>query len=364
MSTAEIRAIIIIVSLCHSMHGVSQNILKNPSFEKYAECPTTLGNFNEDVEYWTTPTIGSTDYFNACSTAMGTPENFNGEQPANFGVGYTGLYFYAPDDYREYVQAELTNTLQKDKRYRISFYVSLAENSDFAVRDFGVLFSSTKLNIPIKKELSKMHLYKQKDNAYNFLEIGYDSFYKDTDDWILVYTEFIAKGVENYMTIGNFKSNRQTRKFKTKRNANQGAYYYMDMVTLRLADQNSSVKEVYELDKTHLFENVLFQFDKYQLLESSKNDLRKIFDFLTADNSLFITIHGHTDNVGLESYNKILSEERCSAVTDYFLKLGLPEHRISWQAFGGSKPVADNTTEAGRQLNRRVEFTISKEQIK
>ena len=123
---------------------------------------------------------------------MGTPENFNGSHPADFGTGYAGLYLYAPEDYREYLQAELTAPLEKGKTYRVSFFVSLAERSDFAVKEFGVLFAKDKLETPIKKELSKKHLYQQKGNDYNYMEIGYTNFYSDTQDWILVNTQFMA----------------------------------------------------------------------------------------------------------------------------------------------------------------------------
>ncbi|MEX0290210.1 MAG: OmpA family protein [Flavobacteriaceae bacterium] len=348
---------------------LAQNLVENPSFEEYLDCPKRLGNFNTDVAHWSTPTIGSTDYFNACSKAMGTPENFNGKQPADFGNGYAGMYMYAPDDYREYIQVPLVKTLEAGKKYSISFYVSLAERSDYAVKEFGVLFSEHKLQKAIKKELSKMQLYKGGGNRFNFMEIGYTNFYKDTKDWILVQTQFVAKGMENFLTIGNFENNVRTRKFKTKRDAKQGAYYYIDMIALEgsgQSEQGDKVKNkeviantTFELDKVHTFNNVLFEFDKYQLLETAKADLLKIYNYLEADSSLNIAIAGHTDAIGSASYNKLLSDNRCNSVAQYLMKMGLTEDRISWKGHGGTQPVADNDTEVGRQLNRRVEFVIT-----
>ncbi len=350
--------------------ALSQNLIKNASFEAYNQCPKKLGNFDSDVLYWSSPTLGSTDYFNGCSKAMGTPKNFNGVQSANFGKGYAGLYLYAPDDYREYIQVELKEKLSKGTTYEVSFFVSLAERSDYAVKEFGVLFSENIVEIPIKKVLSKMQLYKDGDNSYNFMEIGYTNFYRDTKDWILVNTKFVAKGTEKFMTIGNFKSNARTRKFKTKRDAKQGAYYYIDMISLenetQLQNNKSEVvsdspeKTEFELDKTHKFNNVLFSFDTYQLLVSAKKDLELIYKQMKSDTTLLITIHGHTDAVGTRQYNQALSENRCRAVAKYMKNLGLAKNRIKWQAHGGSKPIADNSTEKGRQLNRRVEFVFSK----
>jgi len=348
---------------------LSQNLIQNPSFEQYDACPARLGNFETDVTHWSTPTKGSTDYFNSCSTIMGTPENFNGTQPSDFGKGYAGLYLYAPNDYREYIQVPLSQTLEIGKTYQVSFYVSLAERSDFAVKDFGVLFSKDKLNLNIKKELSKMHLYKIVGNSYNFMEIGYTNFYRDTRDWVVVSTRFVAKGTENYMIIGNFKNNAGTRKFKTKKGAKQGAYYYLDMVALNLVQSNSPVvnsapdtdliTENYELDKTHIFKSVLFNFDEFKLLDSAKTDVQKIYNYLEANKSLQITVDGHTDNIGTASYNQYLSDRRCSAVAEYLIELGLSADRISWKGHGGIAPIASNETEEGRQKNRRVAFVIS-----
>lgn len=354
-----------------SFCGIGQNLVKNASFEDYENCPTKLGNLKDDLLYWSIPTIGSTDYFNSCSTAMGTPENFNGSQPSDFGKGYAGLYLYAPDDYREYLQVELSETLVKGKNYRVSFYVSLAEKSDFAIKEFGVLFSNEELDTPIKKELSKMHLYKNKGNSYNYMEIGYTNFYSDTKDWILVHTQFRAKGNEKYIILGNFKSNKRTRMFRTKRNANQGAYYYVDMVSVILEEPPSQNTELVaiadgketkniELDKSYVFKNVLFEFDRSVLLESSKDELKKVVNHLEANAMLRIAINGYTDNIGKETYNLKLSQERAKAVANYLKKLGVHKNRIDSKGHGSSQPIADNDSEKGQRLNRRVEFVISK----
>lgn len=356
--------------LCCMASLFCQNLIKNPSFEAYSACPKTLGNFNEDVDFWSTPTGGSTDFFHGCSEAMGTPKNFNGTQPADFGDGYAGLYFYAPNDYREYLQAELSAPLMKDKKYRVSFYVSLAERSDFAVKEFGILFSKDKIEIPVKKELSKKHLYKETTNKYTFMEVGYSNFYSDTKEWIQVYTQFTAKGTERFMTLGNFKNNSRTRLFKTKKSAKRGAYYYLDMVMVEPLDKgnvvsNSSVDAknidgTFELDKTHVFENLLFEFDRFRLHDPAKKEMLALYEYLNKEDALKITIDGHTDSVGSDTYNLWLSKKRAEAVAHHLLKLGLGKDRIQWQGHGGSKPIATNDNEQGRRQNRRVEFVIAK----
>ena len=355
--------------LCFMSSLFCQSLIKSPSFEAFSDCPKALGNFNNDVDNWSTPTSGSTDYFHGCSEAMGTPKNFNGTQPADFGEGYAGMYFYAPNDYREYLQAELSTPLIKDKKYRVSFYVSLAERSDFAVKEFGILFSKDKIEIPIKKELSKKHLYKETTNKYTFMEVGYSNFYSDTKDWIQVYTQFTAKGTERFMTMGNFKSNARTRLFKTKKSAQQGAYYYIDMVMVDALDEAKTVSnnsgsdkkidEVFEIDKTHIFENLLFEFDRFRLRDPAKKEILVLYDYLNKESALNIVIGGHTDNVGSDTYNLWLSEKRAEAVAYHLLKLGLAKNRIIWKGHGGSKPITTNDNEKGRQQNRRVEFLIT-----
>ncbi len=346
--------------------AAAQNLVLNPSFEEHRECPGKLGNFNTDVVSWSTPTRGSTDYFHGCSEAMGTPKNFNGTQLADFGQGYAGFYLYAPNDYREYMQAQLLSPLVEGVTYELSFFVSLAERSDFAINAFGVVFSRDPLQFEIQKDLSKRHLYSNPDNLFSYVEIGYSHFANDKKEWMLVTTSYTAKGGERYMTLGNFKNNARTRKFLIKKDAKQGAYYYIDMVSLIAPGQGGSItgitpgKEMPTLNTPHLFQHVLFDFDEYRLLDSAKDYLKETYDFLIKDSSLHIVIHGHTDAVGLADYNMRLSGNRCKAVVEYFTGLGLPEDRISWKGHGGSLPVADNSTAAGRRQNRRVEFILTR----
>ncbi len=345
--------------------GTAQNLIPNPSFEDYDHCPEQLGNFYSDVTLWNTPTLGSTDYFNGCSTIMGTPKNFNGEQEAYFGKGYAGLYLYAPGDYREYLQVELKESLEEGKEYEISFFVSLAERSDFAVKDFGILFSSGPIDVETRRTLSKMHLYRITENSYHFLEINYSEYYKDKKDWVKVSTSFTAKGTERYICIGNFRNNAKTRNLMTKRNAKQGAYYYIDKLNLftpPTGDAPEALAVDIPLDEPQVFENIHFDFDTSRLLDPAKKDLAGLYDFLKRNESYFLKISGHTDNLGSDTYNQKLSDKRCKAVADYLISLGLSGKRIDWKGFGGLHPVAENGTEEGRQKNRRVEFVISENQ--
>lgn len=348
--------------------SVGQNLVRNPSFETFVHCPKTLGNLEADLEDWQAPTNGSTDYFNGCSQAMGTPKNFNGEQPADFGVGYVGLYFYAPDDYREYIQAKFKKTLKGGETYKVSFYVSLAERSDFAIKEFGIQFSENPITINTTKTLSRMHLSKVSGDVSNYFEIRYSDFYSDKKDWVLVEQEFVAKGTENYMIIGNFKNNKRTQKFDTKRKSTRGSYYYLDMVSVTsLESKDTRFKniddtkdlEAFEVDKTHVFSNVLFDFDAFELRSTAEKELQQVHKYLIQNPNLKIVISGHTDARGSDTYNLTLSEKRALAVSEYLISNGVSQDRISAIGFGSTKPISDNISSAAHGKNRRVEFIIT-----
>ncbi len=346
----------------------SQNLVLNPSFEKFKKCPTQLGSFNKNIAHWSIPTKGSTDYFNTCSKLMGAPKNFKGSQNADFGKGYAGLFLYAPEDYREYLQAKLNVPLKEGALYNLSFYVSLADKSDTAIKEFGILLSNKAFYIPIKKELSKMHLSKLNLESKTNLEIGYSNFYKDTKDWVMVHTQFRAKGKEQYITIGNFKNNDRTRKFRVKKENQQGAYYYIDLIVLNelpsdlKSDTNlPNPKIEYELEEIHVFKSVHFSFNVSEIDCIAKKELVKIATYLRENEGLKISISGHTDAIGKEGYNQVLSNNRAKAVAEFLAGLGVSLEKIQWKGYGSSVPLKENITNKNKSKNRRVEFTITKE---
>jgi outer membrane protein OmpA-like peptidoglycan-associated protein len=362
--------IILFSFLLTPLTSQSQDLIANASFERCNLCPTKLGSFDQDVVFWSAPTLGSTDYFNSCSPLMGTPENFNGKQPAQNGTAYAGFYLYAPQDYREYLQTRLGGALIKDREYHLTFYISRAEGSDFAIREIGVLLADRELNVETKKTLSKKHWFASGIRNYNYFEINKNGFWQQTRKWVKLEVKFRAKGNEEYLIIGNFKPNAKTRVRETVRTAKKGAYYYIDSFSLvplekEVVDNGPAddplVGEPLALNTTHRFQNVLFEFDRFVLLETAKSDIRKVYDYLNKYSDLNIHIDGHTDNVGAPAYNTALSGYRCKAVVQYLEQLGLNQDRISWRAHGGKTPIADNTTDEGRKLNRRVEFVLNRQ---
>ncbi len=104
--------------------------------------------------------------------------------------------------------------------------------------------------------------------------------------------------------------------------------------------------------------NIFFEFGKSDLLPESFPELNRLAEFLQKNPEIKIQINGHTDNIGSDKDNKILSQKRASAVQDYLINKGIASARIKSIGYGESKPIKSNDTEEGRALNRRVEFII------
>lgn len=106
--------------------------------------------------------------------------------------------------------------------------------------------------------------------------------------------------------------------------------------------------------------NVFFDFDKWDLRPESFVELNRVVKLLDENPSIEIEMSAHTDSFGSDEYNVVLSGNRAKSVMDYILSQGIPSSRIISNGYGETKPIATNETPEGRQLNRRVEFTILK----
>jgi outer membrane protein OmpA-like peptidoglycan-associated protein len=109
--------------------------------------------------------------------------------------------------------------------------------------------------------------------------------------------------------------------------------------------------------------DVLFATAKYDLRPEARERLAKLSGIVAAHPGLNLAVEGHTDNQGSDNFNQTLSEQRASSVRAYLVAQGLDPNSITTAGFGKGQPVADNSTAAGRQKNRRVEIVISGEVI-
>ena len=105
--------------------------------------------------------------------------------------------------------------------------------------------------------------------------------------------------------------------------------------------------------------DVLFDFNKYTLKPEARERLAKISGIVLAYPDLKLEIDGYTDSIGSDEYNQTLSDKRAEAVRDYLVSSGVSMNNVAARGLGKADPVADNSTAAGRQLNRRVEMIVS-----
>lgn len=121
-----------------------------------------------------------------------------------------------------------------------------------------------------------------------------------------------------------------------------------------------------EIGQVFRLNNVFFDFDKYDLRSESNAELNRVCLFLSEYPNIEIEMSAHTDSKGSDDYNLTLSANRAKSVMDYIISKGISASRIISKGYGETKPVAENANAdgtdnpEGRQLNRRVEFTIMK----
>ena len=230
-----------------------ENLVFNPSFEEHRKCPMkidALGVMTE-ADAWWQPTSGSSDYFNACgSRECNVPHNKMGFQEAHGGNAYCGIYC-SQELYREYLQTELKEPLVAGKRYRVSFWVSLADKSPFAVATLGAMLTPQRLEdsthgILMEREMTTLDGSNTQSIATHFepqVLNSMDNILDNTKEWVEVSGEFIANGGERFLTIGNFLPFNKSSVVGME-GANlplSGAYYYIDDVSVVCLDTEKPI---------------------------------------------------------------------------------------------------------------------------
>ena len=105
--------------------------------------------------------------------------------------------------------------------------------------------------------------------------------------------------------------------------------------------------------------NVEFDTDKAFVKEKYHNEIKKVSDFMQTYPQTVTVIEGHTDNVGTAAYNERLSDARAKSVRQYLINnFGIKASRLDAVGYGLTRPIASNSTEEGRQKNRRVQAVI------
>ena len=147
--------------------------------------------------------------------------------------------------------------------------------------------------------------------------------------------------------------------------AADGYLFHSENFDLPKGDGFNSVNKDIELKNIKVgsniaLRNVFFNTGKWEVKDDSYAELSRLVSLLADVPTLKIEISGHTDNVGTESFNELLSQRRADAVVNYLVGKGVDKKRLSAKGYGQSKPVDSNDTAEGRASNRRTEFEIIK----
>ncbi|MDB5971886.1 MAG: hypothetical protein JWQ90_4336 [Hydrocarboniphaga sp.] len=111
--------------------------------------------------------------------------------------------------------------------------------------------------------------------------------------------------------------------------------------------------------ETIVLRGVNFEFDKARLTPNAQVILDAVGDELVAHPNIKVELSGHTDSKGSDSYNQKLSDARAKSVVEYLESKGIDASRMTAMGYGETQPIADNDTDEGREINRRVELEVT-----
>ena len=117
---------------------------------------------------------------------------------------------------------------------------------------------------------------------------------------------------------------------------------------------------LYDMPEMFTLSNLQFETGKSTIKSTSYASLNQLAEFLIRKKTQKILIAGHTDNVGDPAANNMLSLDRAESVKKYLINKGVPIELLKAKGYGDTKPIADNSEEAGRAINRRTEIHVVK----
>ena len=215
----------------------AQNLVPNPSFESYQQIPcswnTVASEFSQYTDAWYIPANTSTDihnthaspgcWANPLTVSDGSDCRLGTQQPHSGDV-MAGIYTIVSSHvWHEYLQVKLTKPLIPGQHYCVEMWVSAADNVALVSNNIGMYFSVD----PIRGE----------DQITGVMpQINAENVIRDSKGWTLIGGSFIAETAAEYLTIGNFFSDKDTKTEPMGGNGfcSDGAYYYIDDVVVML----------------------------------------------------------------------------------------------------------------------------------
>jgi len=363
-----------------------QNLVNNGGFEDVkgkVKRPGSIAMANG----WTSATGVKADLFvDTKEPGFGTPDNLYGTENANDGSNYAGIVAFSYGDKmpRTYLETRLTSPLKKGQKYCVSYHVSLAEGSKYAVNQLGFLFSKKEFESDSKSSLIEDAQYKG-DEIHNAL-FGWDK----------ICDIYLADGNEKFLILGNFNSNenikqennRPTKGLKVEQLI--AAYYFVDDVSVVLIEEdmtcdcaNRTEEETYStliyqkqvnLDEAkntpkQLIEGqeLYFGFGQDRLTLIAEGALETIATQMLANPKVKLQINGYSDkmeNKAGEEKEQFadMDNKRIAAVIEFLATKQIAVSRIIASPQGSENPNPDTTVndeeDVAQAKNRRVLFIV------
>ena len=192
-------------------------------------------------------------------------------------------------------------------------------------------------------------------NEFNNPIVGEQILFKSKDGTFNTKNVTDKDGVFRVKLIGG-----KTYNIKVKTIGEAKEYNTIEIPALEegyLYSENLLTITIFE-SKSFTLDNVYFDSGKSTLKQESYKELNELFEYLNLKNDIIIEVSGHTDSIGNDDANMILSENRAKRVKTYLLSKGISENRIFIQAYGETRPIASNDNANGRSLNRRIEVKV------
>lgn len=211
--------------------GISQvNLVPNPSFEEYTECPSILGQI--ELTGWSSYRE-SPDYFNSCSNVQGcsVPINIAGYQNPATGNAYCGFQTFFTSNLREYLGVQLISPLEIGKLYNLSFKIVRAHGglmeARCATNKIGLKFSTTPYDFDNPSPIN------------NFAHLYSDEIITDTSNWTIISGTFVADLPYDYIMLGNFFDDNNTDTIIYESTCR--AFYFVDDVSVNKETSGAEV---------------------------------------------------------------------------------------------------------------------------
>lgn len=338
---------IVLLFFTSALIQAQNNLIPNGGFEQSQQTSSfmmTGESYSNNMEHWHSPhSTSSPDIISDNYRPEFYPDRRDSVKHYK-GKASTGIIIEPSRS--EYFGVKLSQGVEAGKKYKLTVHVAIYKGDDDMLEHIlGVLFTDEKLEfdkVPIYSKLTMTpQVVLRKPQA------------TDNEAWMKFDMYFAAKKDYEYLYIGNFKRHRIESK----------KYLFIDDISLtelHTKPKNNTISQVKKTitEKPIILENVTFDYNSSNLNPSSFPSLKKLLQLLNQKPDISIKIIGHTDNIGNEPYNKKLSEDRAKAIYDYLITNNISPTRLSYQGKGSMQPMASNDTDAGRQLNRRVEYEV------